>query len=79
MIPRKLEAYYDPISVAVFFGFLLFHAILYAMPFGFITTGPPAPNGKRMLYRISGKSAVASDSIGNTLLFLLNSVLYICR
>uniref|UniRef100_H2ZJL1 Lamin-B receptor of TUDOR domain-containing protein n=1 Tax=Ciona savignyi TaxID=51511 RepID=H2ZJL1_CIOSA len=45
--------YYDPMSTLIVLQFLLFHALIYALPFGYVIKGPATPNGKKLDYRIS--------------------------
>nr|XP_002126360.1 delta(14)-sterol reductase-like [Ciona intestinalis] len=53
MIPQTLEAYFDQMSIFIVLEFLVFHAIIYALPLGHIIKGPATPSGKRLDYRIN--------------------------
>ena len=55
MIPETLHSYVNVKVIGLVVAYLLFHAILFALPLGHIKKGPvTAPNGDRLDYRISG-------------------------
>jgi len=55
MIPCTWDAYFSVKAFAIVLGFMLFHAIIYALPLGYIIKGPAVVRGKRLEYRISGE------------------------
>ena len=55
MIPTKFDDYINKNAFFMVIGFLAFHALIYALPFGHIISGPATVNGKRLPYRIGGE------------------------
>lgn len=51
-VPQDWRAYYDPTAVIIVVEFLLFHAVLYALPVGNIIQGPKTYSGKKTEYRM---------------------------
>lgn len=54
-IPQDWRVYYDPTAVIIVVEFLLFQALLYALPVGNIIQGPKTYSGKKPEYRMNGK------------------------
>ena len=55
MIPCTWDAYFSVKAFAIVEGFMLFHAMIYALPFGHIIKGSATVRGKHLEYRIGGK------------------------
>ena len=59
MIPSDLASFVNIKVAGLVVAYLLYHALLFALPLGHVIEGPPTlPNGARLQYRISGKIIV---------------------
>ena len=54
MIPCTWDAYFSVKAFAIVLGFMLFHAIIYALPLGHIIKGAASVGGRRLEYKIGG-------------------------
>ena len=50
-MPKTLSDYYDRDAVLVVIGWLIFQAMLSAVPVGKLCEGPQLKTGRRLLYR----------------------------